>query len=81
MITGDKNVVGLISYISGGNGIYIGGATPLRNMEIKDKSGKVIFQAYDFIEGVEGQKGSYKEQIQKYFLKYSQRTSLSKLRN
>lgn len=72
--------MGLFSYISGSSGIYIGGATPIRNAKIQDKEGKVIFDEYDFIEGAEGQNGSYKEQIQKYFLKYGKQTSLSKLR-
>lgn len=80
MTTGDNNVVGIISHITGGNGFYIGGSTPLRNVEIKDKDGKIIFHAYDFMEGVAGQNGSYKEQIQKYFLKDNKQTSLSKLR-
>lgn len=76
---GNNDVIGVYSYISSSGDV--GGATPLRNMEIKDKSGKIIFHAYDFVEGVAGQKGSYKEQVQKYILKDGNQTSLSKLRN
>lgn len=50
-------------------------------MEIRDKDGHVKFDKYDFIEGAEGQNGSYKEQIQKYFLKKGHKTGLSELRN
>lgn len=59
----------------------MGGVTPFRNIEIRDKNGQIVFDKYDFIEGAEGQQGSYKEQVQKYILKDGKQTSLSKLRN
>lgn len=78
VVTDDLEVLGTYSFVY--PGWNKGGATPLRNMEVRDEKGKLVFPAYDFMEGVEGQNGSYKEQIQKYFLRNGQQTSLSKLR-
>lgn len=58
----------------------IGFIEPLRNKEIRDDAGELIAPAYDLMEGVAGQNGSYRKQIEKYILKDGRHTSLSKLR-
>lgn len=75
----DGEVLGVYSIVD--HNVSMGGATPLRNAEIKDKDGRVINKAYDLLEGVEGQRSSYKDQIKKYVLKNGQQTSLSQFRN
>lgn len=77
--TGNGDVLGVYSWVSTYSNI--GGVTPFKNIEVRDKNGQIVFDEYDFIEGVAGQKGSYKEQVQKYILKEGKQTSLSKLRN
>lgn len=73
-------VLGLSTRGMGGAGGSTRIIAPLRNKEIRGLDGRVLFPAYDLLEGVNGQKNSYRDQIRKYFLNRGKRTALSRLR-
>lgn len=80
-ITENGDVLGLISRAGAQRNGSFKMVAPLRNKEVRGVDGRVLFPAYDLIEGVEGQKNSYRDQIREYFLKNGKKTALSRLRN
>lgn len=76
----DGNALGTLSMSSDSDFWVAAIISPFRNKEFRDGDGNILYPKYDLLEGVEGQEGSYRDQIKEYFLSMGKDTALSRLR-